>query len=240
MRQTAFLLGIALLSFAGRASAQAPDSAASGASIQTVSADVSNQLTESSPSLFASSDASPSATLRAAAASGVTVPSATPGQIPAVQRVFQTYNWSIYGGYTYMRFYETPGITKNLNGLNLAINYFPWGGHFGVDGEFIGTFGSEFGDTAKFADGLGGVRFRWAVPRGFELWGHGLIGGAKFLPQTAFGGQTGLSYEVGGGADLGGETHRWAVRVAADMVATRFFGVSQYSPKLSAGLVFKF
>lgn len=242
MRQTAFLLGFALLLLAGTAGAQTPSG--SGASIQMVSADVSNQLTGqltgSGPSLFASSDASPSATLRAAAVSGITVPSAPANQVPGVQSVFQTYNWQIYGGYTYMRFFEVPNLTKNLNGLNIAVEYFPWSGHFGVDGEFIGTFGSQFGETAKFADGLGGVRFRYAIPHGVELWAHGMIGGAKFLPQTAFGGQTGLSYELGGGADFGGSTRRWALRASVDMVATHFFSTSQYSPKLSGGFVYKF
>lgn len=240
MRQTGFLLGISLLLFAGTVKAQA--AAAPGASDEDVSADVqSNPINGSSPSLFAASEASPAATLREAAASGITVPADTAAQQgPVVQSVFQTYNWAIYGGYTYMRFFEAPKLNKSLNGLNIAINYFPWGGHFGVDGEFIGTFGSQGIDTAKFADGLGGVRFRFSIPRGMELWAHGLVGGAKFLPQTAFGGQTGLSYEVGGGVDFGGATRRWALRAAVDMVATHFFGADQYSPKLSGGFVYKF
>jgi hypothetical protein len=238
MRNAGFLLGFALLLLVGTANAEnSPDS---GATVETVSADVSNQLPGSGPSLFAASDASPSATLHEATISGIAVPSAIPGQAPGVQSVFQTYNWQIYTGYTYMHFFEAPNISKNLNGLNIAVDYFPWAGHFGLDGEFIATFGSQSGQTAKFADGLGGVRFRYAVPRGVELWAHGLVGGAKFLPQTAFGGQTGLSYELGGGADFGGSTRRWALRAAVDMVATHFFSTSQYSPKISGGFVYKF
>jgi hypothetical protein len=49
-----------------------------------------------------------------------------------------------------------------------------------------------------------------------------------------------FSLELGGGVDLMPRHRRLGYRLQADMVATRFFGTYQYSPKISAGIVFKF
>jgi len=163
--------------------------------------------------------------------------SSAPPQV--VQNVFQQYNWQAYVGYTYVRFFQTPDVSLNTNGFNFGIVYYmkSW---VGADGEFVATFGSQYGDTAKFLLGMGGLRFRWSAPRGLELWAHGLVGGSHYLPQTANGGQGALAYELGGGVDINAHHQRWAYRIAIDAVGTQYFNTYQFSPKASAGIVFKF
>lgn len=156
-----------------------------------------------------------------------------------VQGVFQNFNWQAYIGYTYVRFFQTPGVTLNTNGFNFGVVYYfkDW---IGADGEFVATFGSQFNQTAKFLLGMGGVRLRWSAPRGIEVWAHGMVGGSHYLPQTANGNQGALAYELGGGVDIAAGRRRWAYRLEADAVGTRYFSTYQYSPKVSAGIVFKF
>ena len=128
-----------------------------------------------------------------------------------------------------------------MNGLDFGIVYFiPKFTWLGVEGQFVGEYGSYIGYTAKLAVGEGGIRVRWSAPRGIELWGHGLIGGTKFVPQTAFGSDTALAYEAGGGVDVGAHHRRLAYRLELDMLGTRYFSTYQYSPRISVGIVFKY
>jgi hypothetical protein len=157
-----------------------------------------------------------------------------------VYGVFQNFDWQAYAGYTFFRFYEVPNITQNMNGFNFSVAYYPRGGWVAAEGEFVAAFGSQAGVTSKFVLGMGGARFRWSAPRAVEVWVHGLAGGSHFTPQTAFGGQSAFGYEVGGGVDVNAHHHRMAYRLQGDMVGTRYFGTYQYSPKISAGIVYKF
>ena len=190
----------------------------------------------------------PAADTLYAVASTPTTPSsslvqpAQPDPAPAslVQSVFQTYNLQAYFGYTFFRFYLEPKLTNNMNGLNLGLDYYPGGGWIGVDGEFVGTFGSAPGCTTKFVMAAGGPRFRWQGPRGIEVWAHGLAGYSNFLPQTAFGNHSAFAYEAGAGVDLNIRQQRWALRLAGDAIGTHYFSTFQISPKFSAGVVFKF
>jgi len=195
-----------------------------------------------SPTLFAatatpssSAFGGPGTPISSSAASG-----AKDAQQPTVYGVFQNYNWQAYVGYSFFRFYAAPKLTLNTNGLNLGIVYYPRGLWIGADGEFMGEFGSYGPYTAKFALGGGGARFRWSAPRGLEVWGHGIVGGAHFLPQTAYGGQSAFAYEAGGGVDINVHHQRWAVRAQADLVGTRFFSTYQYSPKIAFGVVYRY
>lgn len=153
--------------------------------------------------------------------------------------VFEHYSWQVAGGYTFIRFYELPSITQDLNGFNFSMVYYvkDW---FGLDGEFAAAFGSQAGFPAHYLFGGGGPRFRWSAPRGLEVWGHGLVGHTHFTPQTAAGNQDAFAYEVGGGVDINAHHQRWAYRIEADMIGSHYFGTYQFSPKVSAGLVFKF
>jgi hypothetical protein len=158
-----------------------------------------------------------------------------------VKGVYRRYAWQAYAGYTFFRFYETshPNQEENQNGANWSIVYY-WKEWFGIDGEMSATYGTQGGQDSWFLFGGGGPRFRWSGPRGLELWGHALVGGSHFTPQTAFGPQEALAYEVGGGVDIGGHYRRWAIRVSGDMIGSHYFSTYQFSPKISTGFVFKF
>jgi hypothetical protein len=155
-----------------------------------------------------------------------------------VTSVFVNYAWQAYIGYSFMRFYELPSITKNTNGYNFGIVYYVTN-HWGIDGEFQGDYLHQAGTSGWFLFGGGGARFRWALPRNMEIWAHGLGGWSHFTPQTAAGNQQAPAFELGGGLDLAFKP-RWSLRVAADCVATRYFDTYQFSPKGTAGIVFKF
>lgn len=155
-----------------------------------------------------------------------------------VTSVFENYAWQAYVGYTYMRFFELPHITKNTNGFNFGMVYY-FTNHIGVDGEFQGTHLNQSDVGGWYLFGGGGGRFRWSLPRNTEIWAHALAGYSHFTPQTANGPQHAFAYELGGGLDLNFKP-RWALRVSADAMCSRYFSTYQYSPKASAGIVFKF
>jgi hypothetical protein len=163
-------------------------------------------------------------------------------QTSPVYGVFPDYYWRIYTGYSFFRFYiaSKPSVTKNTNGLDLGVVYYPHVGWIGIEGQFAGEYGGLYGQSLKFGLGVGGVRFRWSAPREAELWGHVLVGGSQFIPQTAFGGQSAFAYELGGGVDLGSHRKRFAIRAEADLVGTRYFSTYQYSPRVAGGVVFKY
>lgn len=155
-----------------------------------------------------------------------------------VYGVFQTYNWQFYAGYTFVRFYELPGTTRNLNGFDFSVQYC-FKGKWAADGEFSTGFASQSGASDRFVAGLGGARYRLTASRSGELWIHGLAGAAHFLPQTPFGGESALAYAVGGGVDVTPRHRRLGYRLQVDMLGTRFFGTHQYNPEVSAGIVYK-
>jgi hypothetical protein len=238
MRYAAFLLGLVVLG-AGNAGAQLnasnytltpPPTTAPNAIISEPAAPLTASL---APSLSASLAPAPMAD----PASLSLFPPAAP-KPQDVTSVFQNYAWQAYVGYTFMRFYELPSITKNTNGYNFGIVYYITN-HWGADGEFQGTYLHQAGTDGWFLFGGGGARFRWALPRNMEIWAHGLGGWSHFTPQTAAGNQQAPAFEVGGGLDIAFKA-RWSVRFSADCVGTRYFETYQFSPKGSAGVVFKF
>jgi hypothetical protein len=123
--------------------------------------------------------------------------------------------------------------------VNWSIAYY-WKDWLGFEGEMAATKGTQFGQNSWFLFGGGGPRFRWSGPRGLELWGHVLVGGSHFTPQTSFGKQEAFAYEAGGGVDAHSPWPRLGFRVGADMVGSHYFSTYQYSPKIFAGVVFKF
>src|ERR1700683_497751 len=195
---------------------------------------------DATPPVAAETATSPAADAFATALSSDPGPDSGAQEQPTVHGVFKNYNWQATAGYTFFRFYIVPHVTSNMNGLNLGLVYYPKGFWVGGDGEFVGAWGSIDGVGTKYVQAMGGPRFRWSLPRGLEIWGHGLLGGTHFLPQTALGNQGAFAYEVGGGVDLNIHQRRFAYRVSANMVGTRYFGTYQYSPNVSAGVVFKF
>jgi len=239
MKQTAFLFA-AILLLAASAGAQAnPDNSLP---LAPVAPEAAAAAAPSAPSLFAT-DAAPSPS--GASADGMAATGASSSnskdQQPSVSSVFQTYNWQATAGYTFFRFYVVPHVTDNMNGINLGLQYYPGGKWYAADGEFVGAWGTNYGiGGTKYVQGMGGGRVRWSAPRGLEVWGHVLVGGSHFLPQTSLGSSGAFAYEAGGGVDLNIHQRRFAYRVSANMVGTRYFGTYQYSPNVSIGVVFKF
>ena len=169
-------------------------------------------------------------------------PAASEPAFPApqgVQGVLPGTNWQVYTGYAFARFYAYPGTTLNNNGFELAASYY-FKNWLGAEAELFATFASLTGQRSDFLVGAGGPKLRWAARNGIELWAHGLVGGAYFTPQTPYGNDRALAYEAGAGVDIPSRHRRLAYRVEADMVGTRFFSAYQYSPKVSAGIVWKF
>ena len=159
-------------------------------------------------------------------------------QVPNIS-VFPVYKWELHGGYTFFRFFAMPNLKENMNGINVGAVYYPTN-LIGLDGDIFGEFGTFLHHSSRFTDYLGGPRFRWLGPHHLEFWAHGLVGYAKFLPQTANGPQTSFSYEGGGGVDFPIARRNLAYRVEADAVGTRLFHTNQVSPKISVGIVLKF
>ncbi|MGH9698253.1 MAG: hypothetical protein ACRD5R_02930 [Candidatus Acidiferrales bacterium] len=156
-----------------------------------------------------------------------------------VYGVFQNYSTQAYLGYTFFNFTQTSGTHISMNGFNASMQQYlkPW---FGLDGEMFATFGSQKYPAQSFVWGGGGPRFRWSAPRGLELWAHGLVGYAVAQPRTPNGSTSAFAYELGGGVDINAHHQRWAYRIEADAVGSNFFGTYQISPKISAGIVYKF
>jgi hypothetical protein len=241
MKHAAFLLGAILLFFT---TSFAQDNSANSilfAPSEQGALDRGSSFIPGQRFLFAST-ATPASTEEPGFPAGVSNPSSEPAaQRSNVYSAFENYNWQLYAGYALFRFYAVPHRTETMNGINLAISYYPTGNWFAADGDIFAEFGTFQHQSSRFTSYLGGGRVRQRLgPRNLEIWAHGLAGFAKFLPQTALGGQTAFSYEVGGGVDLGIPRHRLAYRVEADMVGTKFFHTYQLSPKISVGVVFKF
>ncbi|MGH9740483.1 MAG: hypothetical protein ACRD4X_18135 [Candidatus Acidiferrales bacterium] len=175
-----------------------------------------------------------------AALPALPAPSDPAAQYGSVLGVRTYYNWQIYGEYTFFHFYELPNVTNVENGLDLGVTYFPHAGWIGFDGDLMAAFGSQFGQTSKFALPAGGARLRWPGPRGTQFFIRGLVGVAHFLPQTAYGGQSALGYQAGGGVDVVRHRGRIAFRGEVDAVGTKLFTSYQISPKVSLGVVFNF
>jgi hypothetical protein len=150
------------------------------------------------------------------------------------------YAWQFYAGYTFFNFYEVPNLTNLENGFDMGLTYFPNKGWIGAEGDLQATFGHQAGCTSRFVLASGGLKLRWAGPRGVQFFVHGLAGGAHFFPQTAFGSQSAFGYQGGGGVDITRGYHRMGIRAEVDAVGTRFFRTYQYSPKFSLGVVFNF
>jgi hypothetical protein len=244
MRKFGYLLGVALL-FACATGAQVnpanslslPSPAASSAA-SLPAAPLPSTVLAANTAISGRFLASNETALAFGEAPPATPQPAEPPQ--GVQGVFQTYEWQAYVGYTYVRFFQVPGTEINTNGFNFSVQYYFYKDWIAADGEFVSTFGSQFGSTANYLMGLGGIRLRKSGPRGIELWAHLLGGGAHYTPQTAYGGEGSLAYEAGGGIDIDAHHHRLAYRLAVDAAGTNFFHTYQVSPKVSAGVVFKF
>ena len=236
MKEAVYLLVFVLLSpFA--ANAQEAQTASS-----TSAAVADNGVASETPDRFDSVALVPSVTLPDSTAGGASASNSAsaPQTQNKVLNVFHTYAFQAYGGYTFVRFYAFPNLAANRNGVDVSMSYFFRKGLFGVEGAVTGTFGSIGGETSDFAFVGGGPRFRWSAWRGLQVWGHGLVGDGHFSPQFSHLTTDGLSYELGGGVDIPSHWRRFMYRGEVDMIGSRLYSTTQYSPKVSAGIVFEF
>ena len=228
MRHAAMLLGAVVL-FAFGAGAQSGTTSLAPLFL-------ASQSTVSSPQLFAM--ASPEPTAEPFGFGHRFLPGVGGNQ--PIYGVMPDYDWQVYGGVSYTRFYEAPGAVNNLAGFDFAVAYFPHIRWIAGEGDISATFGSQAGQSADLVTAMGGVKLRWPPESGTNYWVHGLLGTADLSPKTVYGGQHAFSYEVGGGADWAPRRSRVSYRAEADIVATFFFGTYQYSPKITAGIVYRF
>jgi hypothetical protein len=156
-----------------------------------------------------------------------------------VQGVFEKYSYDVYAGYTFFRFYEVPGVRSNMNGVNGSVVYWyrDW---LGADGEIFAVYGSQPGQNSWLLFFGGGPRIRYVGPHGIDFWAHALVGGTFITPQTPYGSQGAIAGLVGAGVDLNGHQRHMALRFAVDAIGSNYFGTYQVSPKVSAGVVYKF
>jgi hypothetical protein len=222
------ILTLAIVANAQEISGNLPSSPASAADAGTVS---------DAPRLFASATLVPAPEFPAL---GVPLPDASPAPQAAVQGVFPNYSFQAYAGYTFVRLYALPSEEVNRNGFDLSMSYFPKAGHFAAEGALTTTFGSIRNEQSDFVFFGGGPRFRWDGSRGIEIWAHGLIGDANFEPRLAGFDQNALGFEAGGGVDINAHLQHFSYRAEVDMVGTRLYNTTQYSPKFSVGIVYKF
>jgi hypothetical protein len=229
MRQVATLLGAVLL-FAFGAGAQT--------SVTTVPAvsDWAPVASTSGPRLFAMASPEPAAE---PFGFGHRFLPGVGGNQP-IYGVMPDYNWQVYGGFSYTRFYQAPGSVDNFAGFDFAVAYYPHIRWIAAEGDISATFGSQAGQSADLVTAMGGVKLRWPPGSGTNFWVHGLAGTAYLSPKSVYGSQNAFSYELGAGVDLTPRRSRVSYRVEADIVGTFFFGTYQYSPKVTGGIVYRF
>jgi hypothetical protein len=231
MKGSAVVLGVVLLAATVGAQTNFSGPQLPAAPGAMITAKFAADTTQPSPTLWAeAAPASPIATV---------APVAADSYGPPVLATRPPYIWELYAGYSFFNFYEVPNVTNLENGFDVTLNYFPGAGWIGAEGDLQATFGHQLGCTSKFVMPAGGLRLRWAGPRGTQFFLHGLAGRAHYFPQTGYGGPNAFAYEAGGGVDIA-HARRMAIRAEVDAVGTRFFGTYQYSPKFSLGIVFKF
>ena len=146
--------------------------------------------------------------------------------------------WELGLGFTYVKF-RSPAINQNMLGLNTSVVYFPsdW---IGVEGNITAAFGGKIfvDDRTKYGGFTGGPKIIMRR-RGWEPWGHALVGLAHVNPQLAGVSKNGVAIQVGGGADipLSGPL---AMRVEGDWVFTHLYSLSQNNFQVVTGLVLRF
>lgn len=168
----------------------------------------------------------------------IPAPSSAP-EPQTIPGVFENYSWQAYLGYTFVRFYELPAVAENQNGVNGGVTWF-YNDWLGVDVEALGVHGTLAGASSWTVFVGVGPRVRMWAGRNLEVFGHTLIGGAAFWPDTPYGSQGAFGYELGGGVDLRPHRSKFSLRLEGDLLGTRFFQTNQWSPKVSAGIVYKF
>ncbi|MGH9572027.1 MAG: hypothetical protein ACRD40_00640 [Candidatus Acidiferrales bacterium] len=173
---------------------------------------------------------------------GALLSSARPAPAPAPQEiegVFPSYFWQASVGFTYTRFYEVPGTVLSTSGFNGSMAYYVKP-RVAAEGVIDAGVGKQVGQSAQSVFTGGGLRVSASQSDTLTFWIHGDAGEAHFSPKTSFGGENAFGYQAGAGVDVSPRHHKLAYRLGVDIMGTSFFGTYQFSPKVSAGIVYKF
>jgi|SRR5579862_2674998 len=140
--------------------------------------------------------------------------------------------------YTFDHFYEVPHPSTILNNSGATGSLVYYNDFIGTEAAVTDTFGSNNGKTTNLLFAGGGFRLRYPVGHSFEPWAHALLGYTHLSPQTTFGSESAFGYKLGGGFDYIPQHGRIGWRAQIDMLGTKFYHASQFSPEASVGVVF--
>jgi hypothetical protein len=150
----------------------------------------------------------------------------TPLSAPAQDKV------EVFGGYSYMRFRNSP--SANLNGWEIAGQY-KFTDWLGGVADFDGHYGSPNGIGTSTYTYLFGPQISW--PSRVSPFAHVLLGGAH-IGAAGFGNSS-FSMAIGGGIDTRIiDRVYWRV-IQGDYLMTHF-GKTQNNARLSTGIVIRF
>jgi hypothetical protein len=140
-------------------------------------------------------------------------------------------------GFTFLRFYEAPGLTQNSAGLDGSFVDYNFRDYGAVEADASDAFGTENGQNTQVGFAGGGYRFRTTHFKTFQPWIHALLGVAVISPK-AYGSDAALGYKLGGGLDYKPSHGRIGFRASVDMFGGNFFKTYQLNPQVSAGVYF--
>lgn len=140
-------------------------------------------------------------------------------------------------GYVFVRFASAPFIA-HMGGLNLTGSYYVRD-HLAVECSVTSTIGSQSSSSydAKYLFIGGGVKRSVGNGR-LQPFVHGLVGGVKVYPQTAFS-NNGFAAQLGGGVERR-LREQWWLRFEADYVASRLYHAGQNNFQAVVGIVYRF
>jgi hypothetical protein len=169
----------------------------------------------------------------------------------------------LFGGYSYLRTKGTFYEHVNLNGFNAAasVNVKSWG----VVADFSNHYGASKSNFTPIGNGGHGATFLFGPQYSFRKiphvtpFVHAMVGGvhgARFtfaplapggacpfpgcivglwtVPERAF------AMAFGGGIDFKVRDHIWIRALQADYLAQKFSDGPMHSPRISAGIVYRF
>ena len=167
-----------------------------------------------------------------------------------------------FGGYSYLRTTGTNYEHAGINGWNAALsaNIRSWG----VVADFSNHYGASTNNFTPVGSGGHGAMFLFGPQYSFRRvprvtpFVHGLFGGVQgarvtigplgpggscpapvcsgfsITPETAF------AMALGGGLDVKVRNHVWIRLIQADYIRQNFSDGAMNSPRISAGVVFRF
>lgn len=140
----------------------------------------------------------------------------------------------LFGGYSYMRFRNSP--SANLNGWEISGQY-KFTDWLGGVGEFDGHYGTSNGLSTSAYTYLFGPQI--SLPSRVSPFARLLLGGAH-ASEAGFGSSS-FSMALGGGIDVGlfHDQFYWRV-IQTDYLTTQFGGRAQNNFRASTGIVIRF